>query len=52
MYQHVIICDQQQLYALGSYSILREQSMFEVLYHTIGLKHRLVTGPPNIPKAY
>ena len=29
MYQHVIICDQQQLYALGSYSILREQSMFE-----------------------
>lgn len=29
MYQHVIICDQQKLYALGSYSILKEQSMFE-----------------------
>lgn len=29
MYPHVIICDQQKLYALGSYSILREQSMFE-----------------------
>ena len=29
MYQHVIICDQQKLYALGSYCILREQSMFE-----------------------
>lgn len=34
MYQQVIICDQQKLYALGSCNIIKEQSMFES-YHLI-----------------